>query len=79
MGSQGGDLVGGAQSAESCDSCPSSSIGRGAGGTVCHPSPTPGGCGHRVGVVLPQEDREAREVRKGHSNNLTILHCPISL
>ena len=38
-----------------------SSTGRGAGGTVCHPSHTPGGCGH---MVLSQEGREITTPRK---------------
>ena len=37
---------------ESCSDLPST--GRGAGGTVCHPSPTPSGCGRGVGMVLSQ-------------------------
>ena len=27
-------------------------------------------------MVLPQDNKEARKVRKGYSNNLTTLHCP---
>ena len=48
---------------------------------MCHPSATPGGCGHGVGVVLAQEDREARKVRKGYSNNYlnTFSHTVPSL
>ena len=38
--------------------CGNSSTGRGAGGTVCIPSYTHGGCGHGVGVVLSQQNKE---------------------
>ena len=38
--------------------CGNSRTGRGAGGTVCIPSYTPGGCGHGVGVDLPQQDKD---------------------
>ena len=35
-----------------------SSARRGAGGTVYHPSHTPGGCGHAVGVVLSPRNKK---------------------
>ena len=43
------------------ESCPSiAALGGGLGGTVCHPSHTPGGCGHGVGVDVSQENRETK-------------------
>ena len=58
------------------ESCPQpSSTGRGAGGTVCHPSHTPGGCGHGVGVVLSQEEWETRTQRNVRNLYPSVSTC----
>ena len=59
---------------ESCSSL-AALDGRGAGGTVCHPSHTPGGYGHGVGVVLSQEEWETRTQRNVRNLYPSVSTC----